>query len=51
MPDFVLNLEKIDLTVFEQMDARIAAAVARAGCLFCRGPLHVANYYRKPRDA
>jgi hypothetical protein len=30
-------------------DARIAAAVAREGCPLCGGPLHVANFARKPR--
>lgn len=35
-----------DLT---QADERMAAAVAREGCPYCHGPLHVANYQRKPR--
>ena len=30
-------------------DAQIAAAVARAGCPYCSGPLHRADYERKPR--
>lgn len=32
-------------------DASIAAAVAAHGCPYCGGPLHVANYERKPRGA
>lgn len=32
-----------------QADARMAAAVAAEGCPYCRGPMHVANYERKPR--
>lgn len=31
------------------LDARIAREVARARCVHCGGPLHVANYRRKPR--
>lgn len=32
-----------------ELDARIARAVAQARCVRCEGPLHVANYQRKPR--
>ena len=32
-----------------EMDARIALKVAAAGCPHCGGPLHRANYERKPR--
>ncbi len=32
-----------------QADAGLAAAVAAEGCPYCGGPLHVANYERKPR--
>lgn len=31
------------------VDAEIAQQVAAAGCRFCEGPLHQANYERKPR--
>jgi hypothetical protein len=31
------------------LDARIAEQVAAAGCPWCGGPLHQANYERKPR--
>jgi len=34
------------LTAF---DEQIAREVAREGCPHCRGPLHQANYQRKPR--
>jgi hypothetical protein len=32
-------------------DEWIACAVAAARCVYCGGPLHVANYHRKPRGA
>jgi hypothetical protein len=31
------------------LDAQIARQVAAGGCRWCRGPLHQANYPRKPR--
>lgn len=33
----------------EEIDRRIAEAVAAAGCRHCGGPLHQGNYERKPR--
>jgi hypothetical protein len=47
--DFGLKVEHFDFEVLTQIDARIAADVAARGCPFCGGPLHVANYERKPR--
>ena len=35
----------------EELDELIAAKVAAAGCRHCDGPLHRANYQRKPRGA
>jgi hypothetical protein len=35
----------------EMADVEIAAAVARGGCRWCGGPLHRADYERKPRGA
>jgi hypothetical protein len=43
---------RLDVEYFATLmraDERIAAAVAKAGCPLCGGPLHVANYQRKPR--
>ncbi|MBN2191237.1 MAG: hypothetical protein JW751_00325 [Polyangiaceae bacterium] len=37
--------------LLEELDARIARQVAMAGCRYCAGPLHQANYPRKPRGA
>ena len=34
-----------------ELDARITREVARTGCPHCGGPLHQANYKRKPRGA
>lgn len=45
--DFVLDEEFfVSLT---QLDAEIARQVAANGCRWCGGPLHQANYQRKPR--
>lgn len=44
----------LDLEFFsrlEEMDAAIARAVAAEGCRHCGGPLHRADYERKPRGA
>jgi hypothetical protein len=49
MIEFDLRVENFDLAALTQADASIAAAVAARGCPFCSGPLHVANYQRKPR--
>ena len=35
----------------EAIDAQMAARLAAQGCPFCGGPLHQANYHRKPRGA
>lgn len=43
------ELKVEDFAALVQADARIAAAVAAQGCPYCEGPLHVANYERKPR--
>jgi hypothetical protein len=32
-----------------ELDAEMARQVAAAGCRWCGGPLHQANYHRKPR--
>ena len=32
-----------------RIDEELAAATRLGGCRFCAGPLHVANYPRKPR--
>jgi hypothetical protein len=45
--DFPLDVEFF--AALMKADAAIAAAVAAEGCPFCGGPLHVANYQRKPR--
>jgi hypothetical protein len=44
--DFELKVE--DFAALTQADARISAAVAAEGCPYCGGPLHTANYRRKP---
>jgi hypothetical protein len=44
-----LDLKVEDFSALTQADANIAAAVAAEGCPYCDGPLHVANYQRKPR--
>lgn len=47
LPDTELEAKAYeDLT---HLDAEVARAVAREGCVHCGGPLHVANYERKPR--
>lgn len=43
------ELKVEDFAALVQADASLAAAVAARGCPFCGGPLHVANYERKPR--
>jgi hypothetical protein len=47
--DFELKVEHFNFAALTEMDAHIAATVAAQGCPFCQGPLHVANYQRKPR--
>lgn len=47
MPGFRLGLEFFER--LEKVDGSIAALVAAAGCSHCGGPLHCANYQRKPR--
>jgi len=44
-----LGLERETFVALMQADARMTAAVAAQGCPFCGGPLHAANYLRKPR--
>lgn len=44
-----VRLEVEHFSALVHADARIAAAVAEEGCPYCGGPLHVANYLRKPR--
>jgi hypothetical protein len=44
-----VGLEVENFAALMRADARIAAAVAEEGCPYCGGPLHVANYQRKPR--
>ena len=43
------ELKVEDFAALALADARLAAAVATQGCPYCAGPLHVANYVRKPR--
>lgn len=43
------ELKVEDFAALMQADACMAAAVAVEGCPYCNGPLHVANYRRKPR--
>lgn len=43
------ELKVEDFSALQEADARIAAAVAACRCPYCEGPLHVANYERKPR--
>ncbi len=38
-----------DFEALEAWDERIARAVAAEPCIRCGGPLHFANYHRKPR--
>lgn len=38
-----------DFAILAETDAKIANAVAAEPCVHCGGPLHVANYLRKPR--
>lgn len=47
MPLCVLEVEFFKR--LEMIDAHLAAAVAAARCPHCQGPLHQANYVRKPR--
>jgi len=45
---------RLSAEVFAQLfkkDEEIARAVAAQNCMHCGGPLHVANYHRKPRGA
>lgn len=49
VPEWTLKRE--DFTALAEVDERIAKAVAAERCPHCRGPLHVANYDRKPRGA
>jgi len=44
-----LGLEREYFVALTLADARAAAVVAAQGCPFCGGPLHAANYLRKPR--
>lgn len=44
-----LGLKVESFAALTHADARMAAAVAAKGCPFCGGPLHAANYQRKPR--
>lgn len=46
-----LRLGEEFFALLEELDARIARQVAIAGCQHCAGPLHQANYPRKPRGA
>jgi hypothetical protein len=43
------ELKVEDFAALMAADARMAGAVAEEGCPYCGGPLHVANYKRKPR--
>lgn len=45
----MLPLGAEEFEVLAKWDERIAAAVASERCVHCGGPLHVANYERKPR--
>lgn len=47
LPD--LRLGEEFFARLESLDAEIARQVAAAGCVHCGGPLHQANYGRKPR--
>ena len=49
MPDLVLGVEFF--AWLAQLDEEMARLVALAGCPRCGGPLHQANYQRKPRGA
>lgn len=40
-----------DFSTLAMWDEQIARAVAAERCVHCGGPLHVANYHRKPRGA
>lgn len=44
-----LALKEEFFACLAELDARIAREVAAAGCPSCGGPLHQANYERKPR--
>jgi hypothetical protein len=43
------SLEKDYFAALMRADVRIAQAIAQEGCPLCGGPLHSANYLRKPR--
>ena len=48
----MMPVSRLGLVFFdrlEKVDGSIAALVAAAGCPHCGGPLHCANYQRKPR--
>lgn len=47
MDDLELKVE--DFAALTRADALMADAVAKEACPYCAGPLHVANYERKPR--
>lgn len=47
MEDLGLKVE--DFVALEEWDRQLARAVAGGGCPLCGGPLHQANYQRKPR--
>jgi hypothetical protein len=47
LPEEGLGTEEFE--ALAKWDERIAAAVAAERCVHCGGPLHVANYERKPR--
>ena len=46
-----LELDQEFFLRLEEMDAAMARAVASEGCRHCGGPLHRADYERKPRGA
>jgi len=48
----MMPFSRLEVEFFDQlkvMDEQLSAAVAAARCPHCRGPLHRANYARKPR--
>jgi len=45
------DFEREFFVLLEQLDEQIARQVAAAGCPKCGGPLHRADYARKPRGA
>ena len=46
-----LGLKVEDFVALEEADRQLARAVAADRCPLCGGPLHQANYFRKPRGA